>query len=65
MAKKQAPPSSEEVAKRFPIQNPSPERIRRLKEQGLKLLQVDVVFGDPAIMKDLKSATLRSKGPNH
>ena len=63
MATKQAPPSSDEVAKRFPMQNPSPERIRRLKAQGLKPLQVDVVFGDSASMKDLKSATRPNPPP--
>lgn len=54
MPPKKVQPLSDEYAKRFPVQGPSAKQIARLKAQGLRPLQVDVVTGDPAIMKGLK-----------
>ena len=54
------PGSCDEYAKRFPIEGPRPEQIRRIKARGLKPLEIDVADGDPAMLKELKSAALSS-----
>jgi hypothetical protein len=56
--------SSDDYAKRFPIQGPSEQQSRRLRAQGLEPLKIDVTDGDPAMVRNLKTTTSTSKRLN-